>query len=812
MELVRGVKITEFCDKNNLTTRERLNLFIQVCQAIQHAHQKGIIHRDIKPSNILVTLNDGVPMPKVIDFGIAKATQQRLTDKTLFTAFEQFLGTPAYMSPEQAEMNAQGVDTRSDIYSLGVLLYELLTGQTPFATEKLLAAGVNEIRRIIREEEPVRPSTKLSTMLAGDLTATANHRQTLPPKLVHTVRGELDWIVMKALEKDRNRRYETANGFARDVERYLADEPVAACPPSKIYRLGKTIRSHKFAFTLASSVLVTLMIGLAVSSHLYVREKQAKEVATLARKKAESEAARSEQVTHLLKDMLKGVSPSVALGRDTTMLREILEQATEKVNRDLVKQQDIQADMLQTIGEIFSNLGDEGKAEQYFREVIAIKLKLTAQRSADLVGPMNDLGFALNSQGKIEEAAATFREAYKLGHIRDEDDTLSQAYSLDGLSHTLKTQGLYSEAEKTQRRAIALNGKLGGTTNGDPLEFALTLADILMAEGKYTEAEPLYLNALAILEKDSQTNGPAYGGALAALGRILIKEKKYADAEPVFRKSISISRNLHVKGLADLASAYLGLVNALMIQNRRADAERVFDGLSESDLNTTALLEARSLLYTRCGDWNKAVVTQGKLYERNPSSHSAFLCYGSVLAMTGNMEGYCRLCQDCLNRLGETKDAYIAHWLVRTCIIKPCANLNLEILKRLAALQMADAKSSFLPDNQFCRGVVEYRSKAYAACIATVEPTLSMRPLDDADPYRHAASEAVIAMAHFQMGQTNEARAALAEEKQIVAGLPELGRDDLTGHWAFWVLMDCLHREATVLIEPGKKEMAKIDE
>jgi len=198
MELVRGIKITDYCDQNNLSTRGRLDLFVQVCRAVQHAHQKGIIHRDLKPSNILVTLHDGVPVPKVIDFGIAKATAGRLTDLTVYTELHQFIGTPAYMSPEQAEMSGLDIDTRSDIYSLGVLLYELLTGKTPFDAKELLAAGLDEMRRIIREQEPARPSTRLSTMLEGELTTTARHRQSEAPKLIHLVRGDLDWIVMKA--------------------------------------------------------------------------------------------------------------------------------------------------------------------------------------------------------------------------------------------------------------------------------------------------------------------------------------------------------------------------------------------------------------------------------------------------------------------------------------------------------------------------------------------------------------------------------------------------------------------------------------
>src|SRR5271156_2405456 len=243
MELVRGVKITDYCDQNSLTTVARLDLFIQVCGAVQHAHQKGIIHRDLKPSNILVTTSaEGSALPKIIDFGIAKATTgERLTDKTLFTAFEKMIGTPAYMSPEQAALSSVDVDTRSDIYSLGVLLYELLTSTTPFDTTELLKAGLDEVRRVIRDEEPIRPSTRLSTMMTADLTSLSQHRQAEPPKLIREVRGDLDWIVMKALEKDRTRRFQTALGFATEVQHYLAGEAISARPPSALYKTRKLI-------------------------------------------------------------------------------------------------------------------------------------------------------------------------------------------------------------------------------------------------------------------------------------------------------------------------------------------------------------------------------------------------------------------------------------------------------------------------------------------------------------------------------------------------------------------------------------------
>src|SRR5438876_233961 len=274
MELVKGVPITDYCDQSQLTPRERLELFLHVCQAVQHAHQKGIIHRDIKPSNVLITLHDGTPVVKVIDFGIAKATGLQLTDKTLFTNFAQMIGTPLYMSPEQAGLSGLDVDTRSDVYSLGVLLYELLTGRTPFDKERFKEADYDEIRRIIREEEPPKPSTRISTL--GQAASTVStQRKSDPKRLSQLFRGELDWIVMKCLEKDRTRRYETANSFAADVQRYLNDEPVQACPPSASYRLRKFVRRNKRALVTAA-LLGGMLLVVAGSLGWMTRDRAAR--------------------------------------------------------------------------------------------------------------------------------------------------------------------------------------------------------------------------------------------------------------------------------------------------------------------------------------------------------------------------------------------------------------------------------------------------------------------------------------------------------------------------------------------------------
>jgi WD40 repeat protein/serine/threonine protein kinase len=335
MELVKGIPITEYCDKNNLDTQQRLELFIDVCKAVQHAHQKGIIHRDIKPSNVMITLHDGKPVPKVIDFGIAKATSHRLTEKTLFTKYAQMIGTPEYMSPEQAEMSCLDIDTRTDIYSLGVLLYELLTSATPFDAKELREAGYIQMQRIIRETEPLKPSTKLSTM--GDaLTDIAKHRDVQPGELCKIVRGDLDWVVMKTIEKDRTRRYETANELAMDIQRHLSNEPVEASPPSTLYRFRKLVQKHRRTVAAVITIAATLIIGLVVSSTMYFVANRARWSEAVARTQAEQAKVIAEQAEKVAQEQ-KNIAETKAEDLRRAMYANSIQLADAKYKEGNIK-------------------------------------------------------------------------------------------------------------------------------------------------------------------------------------------------------------------------------------------------------------------------------------------------------------------------------------------------------------------------------------------------------------------------------------------------------------------------------------------
>jgi serine/threonine protein kinase len=401
MELVKGIPITDYCDRNRLAIADRLELFIMVCQAVQHAHQKGIIHRDLKPSNVMVTMIDGAAVPKIIDFGVAKAMGQQLTERTLYTGVAQLIGTPLYMSPEQAEFSGVDVDTRSDIYALGVLLYKLLTGTTPFSAKTFRTAGYDEIRRIIREQQPPRPSTRIST-LEATATAISANRQTDPRRLRRLMRGELDWIVMKALDKDRNRRYETANGLAADLRRHLNHEPVEAGPPSARYRLRKFGRRNRVALATATVVATALVAGTVVSTWEAIRAVKAEGLAQtrlgeamLARREANRRATEAREVVDfLINDMIGAASPSRTQGKIPTV-DQVLAQADQNIAQRFADRPLIEASIRKALGEAYLELGQYPKAEEHAGRAVELRLAHLGPEHADTIAAQNALGWAV---------------------------------------------------------------------------------------------------------------------------------------------------------------------------------------------------------------------------------------------------------------------------------------------------------------------------------------------------------------------------------------------------------------------------------
>ena len=580
MELVRGIPITEYCDQNCLPTRQRLDLFILVCQAVQHAHQKGIIHRDLKPSNILVTSNDGVPWPMIIDFGIAKATHQRLTEKTVFTHFAQMIGTPAYTSPEQAEMSKMDVDTRTDIYALGVLLYELLTGTTPFSAKELLSLGYREMQRTIVEREPLRLSTRLSTMANEERTVVAKQRSVDATALAKLFRGDLDWIAIKCLEKDRARRYETANALAMDIRRHLENEPVVARPPSRLYEFQKTVRRHKFGFAAAATLILVLALGVLVSTWEAVRatraearEAEHRRRAEANEMKAETEATKSAHVAQFLKDMLKTVEPSVALGRDATMLREILDQTAERVGQELPHEPAVQAELLSTIGVTYYGLGEAQKAIAAHQEALRLRRGLFGETNVWVAASLTELGEALEIQQVYATAESAHRQAVALRRLLLGNQHPDTARSLSDLASVLKEQHGLTEAESLQREALAVQTNLFPHGNDDVLNSLHNLGDIVMSQDRLPEAESITRQALELARKLHGAEHPDVATALTRIGRVLERQRKNAEAEPWLRDGYLMRRKFLGNDHAYVSSSLDSYAKMLNGQGKFAEAE-----------------------------------------------------------------------------------------------------------------------------------------------------------------------------------------------------------------------------------------------
>jgi serine/threonine protein kinase/tetratricopeptide (TPR) repeat protein len=568
MELVKGVPITEFCDARRLTPQQRLELFIPVCQAIQHAHQKGIIHRDIKPTNVLVELHDDRPVSKVIDFGVAKAIGQQLTEKTLYTGFGALVGTPAYMAPEQATFNALDVDTRADVYALGVLLYELLVGTPPFEPERLKLAALDEVLRLVREEEPPRPSTRLSTSQARASIAAV--RQTDPTTLTKLVRGELDWVVMKALEKDRTRRYETASALAKDVERYLKDETVEACPPTLGYRVRKFTRKHRMALFWTAMVILILG-GIAQASAWQAMklrdalvEVQEQRVATLkeklqadaererareAERKAVKEKERADREAkatkavqeYLINQVLAAADPYKSKGTKLSV-EDLLDRAAAAVGSSFAAQPEFEVAIREMLGRTFMRLGKYAAARTQVTAALDLRKRLNSNNHPETFLNENDLGEILHQEGKVAEAERLLRACLERSRqtLGEKHPVTLATYS--NLGTLLWRQKRHREAEPLTRRAYELQHEILGPENQNTLVSLLNLGIQIRDQGRLTDAEPLMVKALQELRRVYGDNHPTTIAARNNLGSLRLAQRNLPEALRHYREALSAAR------------------------------------------------------------------------------------------------------------------------------------------------------------------------------------------------------------------------------------------------------------------------------
>jgi serine/threonine protein kinase/tetratricopeptide (TPR) repeat protein len=560
MELCKGEAIVEYCDKHNLGIPERLDLFAQVCQAVQHAHTKGIIHRDIKPSNILVSTQDGRPHAKVIDFGIAKATASRLTEKTLFTEHRQLIGTPEYMSPEQAE-GSLDIDTRTDVYSLGVLLYELLTGTTPFSGKELRSAAYAEIQRIIREVEPPKPSTRLSHN-TDTLASVAAHRHTEPKKLGPLVRGELDWIVMKALEKDRGRRYETANGLAMDVRRYLSGDAVVAAPPSTAYRMRKFVRRHRTQVVGAGVVAAALVLGLAgtawqasvanrQSRVAHANEQRAIAEARRADAAKEDEAIarkRAETISDFVAAALQagdaenygGEGPMRAANHDMTIL-EAMDGALRDIDSGRFKNDPrTEAELRLTIGIILRNNAKYEEAKPALEHALVMYERLLKSDDPMLAHALTELALLEDADGQPARAEPLFKRALEIRERAFSPDDQQVVVGINLLAGHYLERGEYAQAEPLLVRAMSFCERAFGPDDDRVVDSLANLARFHFLQGHYAQAEPMYKRTLAICERVRGPDHTQVAKALSSLAENFRMQNEYDQAIPLFTRSLAI--------------------------------------------------------------------------------------------------------------------------------------------------------------------------------------------------------------------------------------------------------------------------------
>lgn len=641
MELVRGMQFIMYCDINRLQIRERLQLFSHVCDAVQHAHQKGVIHRDLKPGNILVSEQDRQPVPKIIDFGIAKAMGRQLTDHTIVTQRGGAVGTPAYMSPEQADGSGLDVDTRADIYSLGVILHELLTGKLPLDPTGMTAAEFMA-KLVMRDTTQRTPSAALGDLDGEGAAQVASFRDTDPRGLRRYLRGDLDWIVLRAIERDRKRRYQTANDLSADIARHLADEPVSAGPPGAWYRFGKFVRRNRVAVGAGSIVMVSVMLGLAATTAALTRARRAEAV-------AEQEAQAALQVSNFLVGLFRGADPRTALG-DPATAEDLLNQGARTVREELADQPGVQARMLHAIGAVYEALGQYDKSQRTFEEALQLLEQTVGPEDAAVARSLNILGNVLRVQGNYARAETVLTRAAEIyaqttslprsrgdvannlgalyletGQFKRADSLLVSAVrlyeeafgprdtllanSLSNLGAVYLSQGLLSKAESTLTRSLSIRQERLPPNHPDLADVLNNLGATYWFQGAYERAEPFYRQALEIYERSLGHDHMSTGSALNNLGETYWKMGDLVQAESFLRRALETKIRAVGPEHLTVSSTLTTLANVLRDGGSSTEADALYrraltireQGLGPNSPAVAEVLREHAALLTQMG-------------------------------------------------------------------------------------------------------------------------------------------------------------------------------------------------------------------